>query len=440
MKQEHDDLEERLRNLPKHSLDKEEKRKVIYSIRNAPKSNRLRFLNPLSVFVAAACLLMVAYLASPMYNPDLTKETEVGMGSLTEQEFIKSLDLQIDDIKSTEISMNASGEKLHAVRTELSLTSKELIPIDVWHSMEFRAENKYLFLKDSYGIGNRASYNSNPNKGRYDYTITFESLYANYSEAEQQKLLEASKDINFSVAYKGKTYDLNNESPKFATLDAPFATSFPLQDSPQNVIGIEGKIGILGPDNFVAEDTRRGAKLMLYYWSDPESLVGKEYKVEAINSYGEKLLLSEGVLAAGLYSEDAHILTSFPAFTTEGEWQISFYVEEELFEAFRIEVLPPFPKSEHYVLLDSPKEIQIGETTNVLIESSIGEKESIEVLLVNSNGDEIVQRSSFQNDQNPVIDAVNGQRLFHYEGEIKFPKEGSWYLEIDGEKTQVFEN
>lgn len=109
MKREHDDLEEQLRNLPKHSLAKEEKRKVIYSIRNASKSNRLRFLKPLSVVIAAACLLMVAYLASPMYNPDLTKETEVGMGSLTEQEFIKSLDLQIADIKSTEISMNASG-------------------------------------------------------------------------------------------------------------------------------------------------------------------------------------------------------------------------------------------------------------------------------------------------------------------------------------------
>ena len=440
MKQEHDELEKRLRNLPKHSLDREQKRKVIYNIRNAPKSNQLKFLKPLSVVLAAACLLVIAYLASPLYTTHVTEEAELGMGSLTEQEYIKSLDLQIADIKSKEVTMDTSGEILQGIQLEVSLTSKELIPRDVWNSIEFRAENKYLFLKDGYGLGSKASYNSTPNKDRYDYTITFESLYANYSEAELQKLLEASKDINFSVAYKGKTYDLNNELPQSVTLDAPFATSFPLPDSLQNVTGLEGKVGISGTFNFVAEDTRRGAKLMLYYWGDPESLVGKEYKVEAINTYGEKHLLSEGTLSAGLYSEDAHILTSFPAFKREGEWQLSFYVGEELFGAFRIMVLPPFPKSEHYVLLDSPKEIPVRVTTNVLIESSIGKKESIEVLLVNSNGDEIVQKSSFQKDKNHVIDATTYQKLYHYEGEINFPNEGSWKLVIDGEQTQVFEN
>ena len=437
MKREHDDLEEQLRNLPKHSLTQEDKRKVIHSIRSAAKPNRLKFLKPLSVFVAAACLLMVAYLASPMYKSEITQELRLGLGSMEEQNFFKSFELEIAGIKSSEVTMDSSKETLHGVRIKVFLESKKLIPIDVWNSVEFRAANPYLFLKDGYGIGNSVSYSSTPSEDGYHYTVAFESLYANYSEVEIQKLLEASEEIKFTMEYQGKIYELNNKSQKTVTLDAPLATSFTLPDRDQNVIGLDGKIGILGPENFVAEDTRRVAKLMLYYWGNSESLVGKEYKVEAMNIYGETLLLSEGVLSAGLYSEDAHILTSFPAFTGEGEWQLSFYVEENLFEAFRIEVLPPLPKTENYILLDAPKEIPVGKTHELIIENRSGKEQSIEVQLMNSKGI-IEQESIFQLDPNAPYD--NQGTIYHYHGNIIIPEKGEWSLVIDGEQTQLFEN
>lgn len=437
MKREHDDLEEKLRNLPKYSLTQEDKRKVIHSIRSAAKPNRLKFLKPLSVFVAAACLLMVAYLASPMYKSEITQESRLGLGSMEEQDFLKSFKLEIAGIKSSEVTMDSSKETLHGVRVKVFLKSKKLIPIDVWNSVEFRAANPHLFLKDGYGIGNSVSYSSTPSEDGYHYTVAFESLYANYSEVEIQKLLEASEEIKFTMEYQGKIYELNNKSQKTVTLDAPLAISFTLPDRDQNVIGLDGKIGILGPENFVAEDTRRVAKLMLYYWGNPESLVGKEYKVEAMNIYGETLLLSEGVLSAGLYSEDAHILTSFPAFTGEGEWQLSFYVEENLFEAFRIEVLPPLPKTENYILLDAPIEIPVGKTHELIIENRSGEEQSIEVQLMNSKGI-IEQESIFQLDPNAPYD--NQGTIYHYHGNITIPEKGEWSLVIDGEQTQLFEN
>ena len=89
------------------------------------------------------------------------------------------------------------------------------------------------------------------------------------------------------------------------------------------------------------------------------ALVGKRLQSRSGEYKREKIELSQGILSNGLYSEDAHTLTSFIPFPTEGEWQLSFYVEDELFEAFTINVFPPFPKTEHYTLLDSPKEIPV---------------------------------------------------------------------------------
>ena len=91
-------------------------------------------------------------------------------------------------------------------------------------------------------------------------------------------------------------------------------------------------------------------------------------------------------------------------------------------------------------MLEAPKEIPVGEIVNIVIESSIKEKDDMEVILVNAGQEEIVQKSSFQYDGHPVIDATNGQRLFHYDGQITFPKKGYWRLIINGEKTEVFEN
>ena len=64
-------------------------------------------------------------------------------------------------------------------------------------------------------------------------------------------------------------------------------------------------------------------------------------------------------------------MTSFPPFPAEGEWQLSFYLENQLFEAFTIEVLPPFPKTEEYTLISHPMELTVGKGNEITIESSL---------------------------------------------------------------------
>ncbi|MEK4487117.1 hypothetical protein MHH81_16340 [Psychrobacillus sp. FSL H8-0484] len=440
MKREYKDLEDQLRKLPKHSLSSHDKRKVIQSLRLTPKTNRFKLLKPLSVFAALVCIIIVAYLASPLNVVEVTQKEETGLGLIEKEDpkYIESFELQMAGLKSIVLESDVSDETLKGIRIDVFLKSTKLIPIDVWNSFEFRAHaNPSLFFKDEVGLANSVSYNSPKYEDGYYYTVAFESLYANYSEEELQKLLNAIEDIEFALEYKGTIYDLSTNK---VTLDALLATSFPLPDRDQEVIGVEGRIGILGPKQFVAGDTRRGAKLMLYFWGTPDLLVGKEYRVEAKNNFGETIQLSNGILGDGLYSEDAHILTSFPAFTREGKWQLSFYVDEELFEAFIIDVLPPLPQTEHYILLESPKELPVGEAANLTIESTIGEKQSIEVQLVSANGDKKVHESIFQIDPYAMNDAATGQTIFHYNGLITFQEKGIWTLIIDGEQTLIFEN
>ncbi|WP_391117258.1 hypothetical protein [Psychrobacillus sp. L3] len=220
-------------------------------------------------------------------------------------------------------------------------------------------------------------------------------------------------------------------------LNAQPGTVFTLPDRDQEVVGVEGKIGILVfKEQFVAEDMLRGSKLMLYYWGDPNALVGKKYLVEAENKKGKKVELSRGVLSAGLYSEDAHTLASFPPFPTEGEWQLSFYVEDVLFDSFTTYVYPPFPKTEHYTLLDSPKELPVGEIFELYIESTIGEKEEIDVQLIDNKGN-LMEETIFQRES---LGYRNSQEIYLYKGDIKLKDHGSWKLIIDGEQTGLFNN
>lgn len=222
-------------------------------------------------------------------------------------------------------------------------------------------------------------------------------------------------------------------------LSAQQGTVFTLPDRDQEVLGVEGRIGILVfNEQFVAGDKRRVAKMMLYFWGDEYALVDKNFRVEAENTKREKIVLTEGVLSSGLYSEDAHTLARFIPFPSEGEWQLSFYVEDVLFEAFTVNVLPPFPKTENYALVDSPKEIPIGEAYEVYLETAMGEKEILEVKLLDNKG-RVVETTVFKQDSS-VIDGGGGGIIYYYKGELTWKEHGKWKLLIDGEQTGIFEN
>ncbi|MBS4209033.1 hypothetical protein [Bacillus sp. FJAT-50079] len=223
-------------------------------------------------------------------------------------------------------------------------------------------------------------------------------------------------------------------------LTAKAGIAFIHTDTNQELIGIEGKVGILNVFNhFVAEDERRGSKLMIYFWDDPDTFIWKDYRIEAMNRHNEKIILSEGTIEhGGLYNEDAHLLTQFSPFPEAGEWQLSFYVNDALFEEFTLNVLPPFPKTEHYTLRTSPKEIKVGEKSEVVIESIGEDKREIDVQLKDRLG-RIVEQQTFHR-SGEFTDTATLKPLYTFDGTITFPKQGIWTLVIDGEKTKRFEN
>ncbi|MBS4176258.1 hypothetical protein [Lederbergia citrea] len=214
---------------------------------------------------------------------------------------------------------------------------------------------------------------------------------------------------------------------------------FVLPDTKQEVIGVEGKVAILKVFNhIVAEDPRRISKLMIYYWGNSEKIAWNNYRIEAMNKNAEKITLAEGKLNSSLYSKEAHTLTSFTPFPKEGEWQLSFYVDDSLFGEFTLEVLPPFPKTKHYILSDSPKEIKPGVETEISIESTWEDKKDIEVQLINNKGKIVEQKTFSQVGQ--YIDSATLKPLYAFQGKLMFPKKGIWTLVIDGEKTETFSN
>lgn len=220
-------------------------------------------------------------------------------------------------------------------------------------------------------------------------------------------------------------------------LTAQQAVTFNLADSNYEVTGIEGKVGMLFNRKFVAEDASRGSKVMLYFWGNPLELADKNYRIEARNTYNKKIVISEGVFNGFLFGEDIQqILTSFSPFPAEGDWQLSFYLDDQLFEAFTIEVLPPFPKTEQYTLINHPMELTVSQENELTIESSFENEKEIEVKLLDNKGS-VLSEHMFNQDGSFTR---AGRYMYSYSGNITFPKQGTWMLLIDGEKTKPFKN
>ena len=211
-----------------------------------------------------------------------------------------------------------------------------------------------------------------------------------------------------------------------------------LTDTKQDVFGIKGKVALLGLVPFVAEDKRRVSKLMTFFWGNPAELVGKTYRVNALNTNNEEITLYEGKLDSAINSEDAHIGHQFKPFPSEGKWKLSFYVDDKLYEEFTLDVLPPFPKTKHYILLDSPLEINIDKSTTININSSWKNKKEIEVKLFDEKG-KVVDQDIFKQDVIDYDPSSNAQNYI-FSGKLNFPKQGKWTLVIDGEQTQSFNN
>ncbi|MFC0189498.1 hypothetical protein ACFFJY_14435 [Fictibacillus aquaticus] len=226
------------------------------------------------------------------------------------------------------------------------------------------------------------------------------------------------------------------ETKKQIEFHTPDGERFELENG-QKVIGVPNKVAFLDGMNFVAKDKRRGAKVMVYFWGDPEKLAGKGFKIKGTNRYGEELVLSEGTLGGAISDDDAHAPTRFAPFPTDGEWKLSFFVDDKLHGEFQFNVLPPFPQTKHYTLDTSPKEMATGKDFKLSIESTKKKKE-IMVQLMNKEG-KLIKEERFKR-TDTFTDDDSSQVIYQYDGKIELPEKGTWMLIIDGERTQVFKN
>lgn len=101
--------------------------------------------------------------------------------------------------------------------------------------------------------------------------------------------------------------------------------------------GIEGKIGILGPE-FVANQAN---KHMWHLWGSKADLDGK-FKVDAINiKSGEKInpfIIDIPISLGGPNNgADAHLPSSMKL-PKPGIWQLNAYIDEKLFGIINVEV------------------------------------------------------------------------------------------------------
>ena len=107
----------------------------------------------------------------------------------------------------------------------------------------------------------------------------------------------------------------------------------------------------------------------------------------------------------------------------------------QLYKAIH-QLLPQFPKTEHYTLINDPMELTVDEKTEIYIESSVESGKEIEVKVLNKKGSIVSEHVFIQNGGFTVA----GSFIYHYQGNIKFPEKGTWALLINGEKTQPFKN
>lgn len=116
----------------------------------------------------------------------------------------------------------------------------------------------------------------------------------------------------------------------------------------RELIGIEKKIGILGP-KFIAG---KGNKYMWHFWGDKDVLYSAKVKVVAINKEtGEKvpaLIENTGTVSeskvweysgtGGPYNGADAIMTSNMSLPKQGIWRLDIYINDKFFASIVVEV------------------------------------------------------------------------------------------------------
>ncbi|WP_026584447.1 hypothetical protein [Bacillus sp. J33] len=235
--------------------------------------------------------------------------------------------------------------------------------------------------------------------------------------------LEPHSSTGVDRAEAGKYFALMDDAGKPVFLDSNY--------------GIPGKVSLLSPPEWVAEDYRSGAKIMVYLWGNPDKLVNHNMKIEAIHvDTGYKQELAAFTLSAGMYGSDAHTLTSFKPFEKHGVWNLRFMFGKETFDEFSIYVKEPYVEIGQATLMVSREDLAAGSFENVNLEvegDNLPEKVELELFSFEEGTSEVFSFS----DKQEYIKAGSGKTISMYSGDLVLKKSGKYRMTVLDKSANV---
>lgn len=234
-------------------------------------------------------------------------------------------------------------------------------------------------------------------------------IFWSSQDKDQHEVGKGSEPIETAVPAQGFTIT-DPENPSYS----------------QKLTGIPEKIGLLGPDEWIAEDPRSVSKIMIHLWGIEEELVNKSLRIEGTHAATgfKQDHLANTVLGGGLYGSDANAVTSFQAFEKPGEWNLTFFVDEKRFAEFSIHVKQPYIKAGDAILMISQEDLHPGAFKDVILEvEKTNLPETLDVKLVNLDNPKQKFVYTFA-DRNEYLHSTT------YQGDLSIPESGKWRITV----------
>ncbi|ALC90519.1 hypothetical protein AM500_12530 [Bacillus sp. FJAT-18017] len=196
--------------------------------------------------------------------------------------------------------------------------------------------------------------------------------------------------------------------------------------------GISEKASIMGPKEWVANDYRGSSKVMVFIWGNSDELIGKKLTLTATHKEtGEDLTLVDQPLAGKHFDADAHLLTSFPVFPTDGLWELEYTINGEQFANYPIYVYEPYIEFKKATLLLSQSKIFAGEYQDVPLELEGADLPSQVTVKIHNLKEDFSQEFNFKK-EDEFIRATDGKVFTGYSGTVTFLKSGNYEIEALG--------
>ncbi len=240
---------------------------------------------------------------------------------------------------------------------------------------------------------------------------------------ETMDLPETNSSAGVERAESGEYFALFNEAGKPIYLDSNY--------------GIPEKVSLLRPVEWVAEDYRGVAKIMVYLWGNPDDLVNKDMKIEGVHvDSGYTQEIASFTLSNGMYGSDAHALTSFKPFEKHGYWNLKFIFGEGTFEEFSVYVKEPYVEIGKATLLISKEDLVAGtfEDVNLDVEGEdLPEQVKLRLYSLEDGTTEVFTFS----DRMDFIKASTGKKGSSFTGDIVLKKSGKYWITVLNQSVLV---